>query len=231
MDTIRRRARGDLEDPEHSVVSNHSHSSGGLALHEIMMPMAAPMAPPPQPPPPLQQPQMPLFNLNQLRSHKTTSDWAYIFAVLILLGVITLLFGLLYAQANPTLQNFKALSGMMASKQPQIEEAIDHALALINGTSVDMMQRYADIINQATEAMNHARALIDDPQTQRNIQAITYGISRGDFERIGHIINAALKVAGAISQSAGDDGITIKVGDWRKYIADSDTAAIAETPQ
>ena len=225
MSLLHRRAGGrDVEDPNREP-SDLSVSSQIPSVSAVELVMDAQ-------PPPQQILDMPpdQFDMMELRRKyarlpapkKGLSDWALWFLVTGGIFIIVLLIGLLYMALNPILKDTHELTSMLAAHKPEIEVALKNTLAMLNDTTTDAARRYISIINDATQAMDNVKALVNDPQTQANLRVLTDGISKGDFEKIGRLANVILKVTGAVAQSAGDNGITLRVGNWKAYVNESE---------
>lgn len=155
-------------------------------------------------------------------SGKTASEWIKWCAILAAMLSLIIPTWLVYSQLAPILHDVNSLTSMAVKHQPAIEKTLLDVMNMVNGTSADLVYRYGNVVERASKAVDHVEDLLNDPQTQRNIQVLTEGISKGNFERIGRLINIALKVTGAITQSAGDNGITLNVGNWKAYVNETD---------
>ena len=131
---------------------------------------------------------------------------------------ITVLMFLIYVELKPVLSNARVFTGMLADKTPAMSESIDHATTLVNNTSVDMLIQYNSVMDKATTAVGRVEDLINDPQAQENIRAFTYALTKGNLQRVGTVANYLLDALAAMSQSAGDNGVSISFGRWRAYM-------------
>lgn len=229
-DSQLRRRRPDLEDPGLQERSEHSDISLGDAAHlsEVFIPVnslppSLANAPPQLPVERLEIALQKLSVLIQRSQRKSMSDITYMLLNFIGIMVIMLCMILLYVHLMPTLQDARSVMGMVRSKQDALSTTIDNTVILLNSTTVDAVTRYATVVQAASDGMNRVKEILDEPQTQANIQTVTYGISKVDFAKMGSLMKLAIQIAGAITKSAGDNGITLKVGDWQQYLADTDT--------
>lgn len=224
----RRQAGRDLEDPsrEPSDLSVVSQASSSPAVELIMQ---APV-PPPLPQQILDLPPSDELEISALRRKyarfpapkKGLSDWALWFMVTAGISVIAVLFVMLYLAAKAPMDDIHELTAMLVKHKAEIETAVVSGTSLLTNTTADAAKRYVGIINDANNAVDQVKALLNDPQTQENIRVLTDGISKGNFKKIGQLAGVILKVSGAVAQSAGDNGITLSVGNWKAYVNQSD---------
>lgn len=153
---------------------------------------------------------------------KRISDWVLQFWIMGSLAVVIIMVFILYHQISPSLNNVDELTGMLVAHKPEIEQALVTVLTALNFTSIDAVKQYVSIVGDANAGMQQIKALLNDPGTQANIEALTAGIKDGNYAQIGQYVGIGIKIVNAITQSAGNNGVTLSVGNWKAYVNESD---------
>lgn len=156
------------------------------------------------------------------RTKRTVTEWIQFITLVGMAAVVAITMGILYSKTAPILDNLRAVTDVIAARKDKLAEVADNILLRANTTAMDAFDRYVDVVNKAGDGIDRTMELLNDPQVKENIQVLTASLTEGKFKEMGALLRVILNVVGALTKSAGDNGVTLSVGNWKAYVNETD---------
>ena len=159
---------------------------------------------------------------NLPRTKRTVTEWIMLISLVGMALTVSIVFLLLFFKIMPILNSIHNVVKVFDDRKELIAEVTDNILTRGNSTFTDAFDRYVDVVRKAGDGVDRTIELLDDPQVKENIQVLTASLTEGKFKEMGALLRVILNVVGALTKSAGDNGVTLSVGNWKAYVNETD---------